>query len=1035
MSGRARPGSRAVQRKARVAHVSVPGDPLEREADRAAEAAVPGRAPGLTLSRVGVTPVQRQDTGAPKKEDEKYADAAKKAGEAFLATDVGKKLKEEVLRDPLVKGVKEAGESFIGTLPGKIITGAAAVGAVSALAATHKALPVQVPEIPLDVLHPGLKVKLTWEGPVDSPSKAMITFSLSEGGGAKKTAKTATERQREENARMAADMARFREGMRYAPGTAEARQQQEDEEATRRAIQSRIGTLPTQDYASKYRWLAQPSGPSLTPQVGFKPKSPGLLDQKLELKPIEQVLPSGEPEKKKEEGGVMRKAAGDHAPATAPPIVHEPLRESGEPLDPAVRATMEARLGHDFGRVRIHAGDGAARAAREVDAHAYTVGSDIVFGAGAYDPRSPAGQRLLAHELAHVVQQREAPPGPLFLQRRSIFEDIGILFGLVEGTFDDAELRAYLDKVTKAGKIEDKYDSDNKARAIVRRWKSGDATFELLAPQKTLLIEEMLSGPTGTDDENAILDLLELSDATDLRHMFGPAGVKVRRLEEDLDGDSHTRLETFLATRFKGGRAALLKGDVQPQGAAAKGAPTFAYSVVMLRARIDGPYQASEIVEWISGFDPATREQALKDVGQEREVRARALADIDEQAAKAAKAGDTAAKDALEARSGEAGFRLARIDRVMEPLFRDVAMGETKASLLAATVVPDPARQAEIKKALKPDVKAAPTGAPLAFVSTLPGETDSYEDKVRAYMPTMIQSYWDTMVKDRGTKEHGDPTKVHQLAEFERIGNESRIETDKVFGEYKKGNVIKADRPGKRGNIHDLFADTEANLKKMSGGQRRGMAATLLFYFFQSDDGIRDINRAHHASPRFDKNNTPLNDEAKVLDKLAGEFTKTAGDVKKLNEIDRGWDASAGGGEINLQIFTKATPEKDRLFLWDMFQTLIHEYLHTLAHTTYNKHAEKFGTSSSEYNTLVEGVDSLLAETVWTNVEPRIATDTHLREQVEGPTYSKLPPVFVPHPSQRRYESFTEAVKLVNIVGIRNLYAAYFLGDVKKIGA
>src|SRR5688572_30353863 len=70
---------------------------------------------------------------------------------------------------------------------------------------------------------------------------------------------------------------------------------------------------------------------------------------------------------------------------------------------------MEARLGHDFGNVRVHT-DGAAEAsARAVNAHAYTVGSHIAFQRSAYDPTSDQGRTTLAHELTHVVQQRNGP--------------------------------------------------------------------------------------------------------------------------------------------------------------------------------------------------------------------------------------------------------------------------------------------------------------------------------------------------------------------------------------------------------------------------------------------------------------------------------------------------------------------------------------------------------------------------------------------------------------------------------------------------
>jgi hypothetical protein len=109
----------------------------------------------------------------------------------------------------------------------------------------------------------------------------------------------------------------------------------------------------------------------------------------------------------------VREAAAVRAPV-APPIVHEVLRSPGRPLEPSVRRTLEARFAHDFSRVRVHTDSRAAESARAVGALAYTVGEDIAFTSQRYAPTTPAGARLLAHELAHVVQQGgPAPAAPL----------------------------------------------------------------------------------------------------------------------------------------------------------------------------------------------------------------------------------------------------------------------------------------------------------------------------------------------------------------------------------------------------------------------------------------------------------------------------------------------------------------------------------------------------------------------------------------------------------------------------------------------
>ncbi|MBI4000191.1 MAG: DUF4157 domain-containing protein [Nitrospira defluvii] len=95
----------------------------------------------------------------------------------------------------------------------------------------------------------------------------------------------------------------------------------------------------------------------------------------------------------------------------APPIVHEVLSSPGQPLDATTRAFFEPRFAHDLGQVRIHADDHAAKSAQVVNALAYTVGRDVVFGPGRYSPQAPQGRRLLAHELSHVIQQGGSRPG------------------------------------------------------------------------------------------------------------------------------------------------------------------------------------------------------------------------------------------------------------------------------------------------------------------------------------------------------------------------------------------------------------------------------------------------------------------------------------------------------------------------------------------------------------------------------------------------------------------------------------------------
>lgn len=107
---------------------------------------------------------------------------------------------------------------------------------------------------------------------------------------------------------------------------------------------------------------------------------------------------------------LQSRSANHSAPATVPPIVREVLRSPGQPLTHETRAFMQSRFGHDFSRVRVHTDAKAAESARAVNALAYTVGRDVVLGAGRYAPGTAGGKGLLAHELTHVLQQRHAAP-------------------------------------------------------------------------------------------------------------------------------------------------------------------------------------------------------------------------------------------------------------------------------------------------------------------------------------------------------------------------------------------------------------------------------------------------------------------------------------------------------------------------------------------------------------------------------------------------------------------------------------------------
>lgn len=280
---------------------------------------------------------------------------------------------------------------------------------------------------------------------------------------------------------------------------------------------------------------------------------------------------------------LLSRSAVNSTPRPSSSLVQQATNSPGRPLDAPTRLQMENRFGHDLGHVRIHTDDKAAAAAKAVDAKAFTYGRNIVFGANQYSPASLTGQQLITHELVHTLQQsgiagglpadfeinspadsfeREADlaaygwngqrPTSVStdvsdnrIRRRSIFEEFVGLFSGDE--FDDQTLEAYLRKLDDTNQIEDFTDSDNKARAVVAKWKRGESLYVLPLRRKILLIREMLSGATFNADEQAILDLLE--GATDAEFPAIISAVGLSNLQSAIDFAERKQFDELYALR------------------------------------------------------------------------------------------------------------------------------------------------------------------------------------------------------------------------------------------------------------------------------------------------------------------------------------------------------------------------------------------------------------------------------------------------------------------------------------------------------
>jgi hypothetical protein len=412
LSRESEPSSKKTSKGLRVYQA---GDAFEREADRVADTvSAGGHIPGWSLASTGADQIQRDSNtasalpapqplrqiGDPQDPPaaNNYGDMLGKLAEAFLQTSAGKTIVKYLTDQPIVQEAKD----FVQTPQGIVVAGSTAVAAISGLAAAHKGLPIQIPAIPLDLLHPGLKMKINVEGPLDRPTQGSLMFSF-EGAPPKKKKGALTDKERfqAETARMAEEQQKFRAGM--APQSQgplvspAAQQEQADEQLARKAELRRLSNI------------LQPGAATHKPGE-FTPLVPGTQPQSLHMREPD-LSPDATKKEKKEEIPVQRKSErAYYNDQEAAPEVESVISSSGRPLDRETRRYMESRIGFDFSKVRIHTDSRAAASAKSLNARAYTVGNNVVFGPARFAPNTTEGRRLLAHELTHTVQQTRSEP-------------------------------------------------------------------------------------------------------------------------------------------------------------------------------------------------------------------------------------------------------------------------------------------------------------------------------------------------------------------------------------------------------------------------------------------------------------------------------------------------------------------------------------------------------------------------------------------------------------------------------------------------
>jgi hypothetical protein len=404
--------------------VSQPDDPYEREADHVAEAVMRGDARGEPTRFAAPLGVQRQSDDTPKpreqptqfppqeapkqgqaKEDyekDRLLEGAKKAAgefakylwEQFSTSQTGKNILDKNEKDlkPIIKFFEDFAESLLG----KLALGAVAAGGLTgAFAGAYSARETKgepdlspstggpVPRAPKDEKFFSLELKWDFVSPPAGLTLKTPWVDTPPLGGGSKSGSSTT--------------------LPSPPPLTTFKPLQIPRVCTPADPNGDQGEADARS-ALIYAWLKyrqeqeQKRQEELLKQYTDWPKQspPGLYGDPSTWQP--SVL---KPLFKRRDGA---RAAYD------PSVVETGLRSPGQPLDPTTLAYMRLRFRHDFSEVRVHTDAQAAASAQALNAHAYTLGRSIVFGSGQYQPQAESGQRLLAHELTHVLQQRAAGP-------------------------------------------------------------------------------------------------------------------------------------------------------------------------------------------------------------------------------------------------------------------------------------------------------------------------------------------------------------------------------------------------------------------------------------------------------------------------------------------------------------------------------------------------------------------------------------------------------------------------------------------------
>jgi peptidoglycan hydrolase-like protein with peptidoglycan-binding domain len=319
------------------------------------------------------------------------------------------------------------------------------------------------------------------------------------------------------------------------------------------------------------------------------------------------------------------------------------------------------------------------------------------------------------------------------------------------------------------------------------------------------------------------------------------------------------------------------------------------------------------------------------------------------------------------------------------------------------------ADKAEAQRVLGPD--PATIGA---FDQT---NAKTYETQLEKFLREDILA--DAPAAKAHNKQH-DKGDVFGIPHIARIGNRAKQAVDKVFGSFKIG----ADFIGGK-NLHDKNVAEKNDIAKAAkpADERQKKALQRVEKIINTDDKIESLHRKFNV----DRTRGP---EKAIIEAVKARVAKDL--EEELLAIMFDWSASAGRDGVRINMRKRGDDESNRLRLWEMFGTLVHEYVHTLEHSAWTAYKGRKSKMNPEAGaTLREGVTELLTRTVFSVTS---LADKKLKKDIEGEYYDED----ADSPDDLRggkYQTETNrAEQLAGIVGINNIYGAYFVGRTDLVG-